>query len=79
MDPQKNVAQLVALSRHRKLCRDIVFIFVPQILSWPTVSIEIDFLCFLLGFFRDIKCFFHDSVLCLMFFNFVTTFFAMSR
>ena len=44
VDPKKNMAQLVTLSRHRKLCRDIVVIFVPQILSWFEISIVTGFL-----------------------------------
>ena len=46
----KIMAQMVSLSRQRKLCRNKVGIFVPQLLSWPTVSVTISFCALFLNY-----------------------------
>ena len=46
--------KIIALSRQRKLCHDMVLIFVAQLLSWPAVSYRDIFSCYLHRFCRDI-------------------------
>ena len=54
MNPKFFLPKMVALYQRRKFCRDMVLIFVAQLLSWPAVSCRGIFSCYFLRFFRDI-------------------------